>query len=339
MTVWTELWGFQHDDALLMWDELKPVPTRPLSQRFVDTYAGFEGVSLLLWSLWQQGLAGEQLVPDLPVFGNAEVNLLAYIDTGEAARRMPWQRGEEGRKYYQEEEKQELPENFTRHHLNEWTTSQSALINIALWDKLEIEGLKGKRGQSVILAADASVTGDSTALAVLAYDHTTDTVQELETHIWEPPKNGKMDYTVTLEPEIYRCLKFYKVLGIAYDAYQLHDLMTRLRKDLRKDEEYIYDFPQGQERVLADTALLQRIRQERYVHTDNNKLREHAQNADGKAAGENAIRIIKRSTRHQVDGLVANSMGAWRLMELLRGKPKNTPRKIGGGGARLYGVR
>ena len=160
LTVWTELWGFQYDDALLMWDELKPVLTRPLSQRFVDTYAGFEGISDLLWQMWQQSLAGERLHDELPVYGNEAAGLCAYIDQGTAARRMPWQLGAVGQAYYAEQELTERPENYQRHHLNYWATSTSQLINIALWDRLEYE--QRPKFDEVVIGVDASVSGDCT---------------------------------------------------------------------------------------------------------------------------------------------------------------------------------
>jgi len=131
LTVWTELWGFQYEDALLMWDELKPVLTRPLSQRLIDTYAGFKGESKLLWGIWQNGLEGERLHDELPIYGNEAAGLIAYIDTGIEARRMPWQQGEVGEQYYIEQEHTERPENVQRHHYNFWADNTSALFSVS----------------------------------------------------------------------------------------------------------------------------------------------------------------------------------------------------------------
>lgn len=310
LTLWTELWGFQYDEALLMWDELKPVPTRVLSQRFIDTYAGFEGVSALLKKLWDLGLMGERLHDSLPIYGNREAGLCAYIDTGVEARRMPWQRGIEGQRYYAEQEASENPLNYRRHHLNEWVTSQDALIEMPMWDALEMEGPMAV--ERVVVGVDASVSGDCTALSVVGLD-TDGTIIEASTQIWKP--NGKLDYGQTLEPALEAVLTRYKVVCVAYDPYQLHDLMTRLEKKYRRV--VWYAFPQGGERLQADTALVNRIRQGTLIHSGNQALREHVQNADGKMSGDSALRIVKRQQDRPVDGVVALSMGAWKAAELL----------------------
>lgn len=324
LSVWTELWGFQYEEALLMWDELKPVPTRPLSQRFVDTYAGFEGMSELLWEWWQAGLAGERLHDELPIYGNEAAGLIAYIDTGTEARRMPWQLGAEGEAYYREQALTERPENYRRHHLNEWATSVDSLINIALWDRLE--GDEGQAaGGGIFIGADAAVSGDCTALSVIHYDPGKDFVSELETYIWTPPQHGKLDYDLTLLPALQDVLKRYRVVGVAYDEYQLHSLMTREAKNHRKVDWYA--FPQGGERIKADTALVNRIRQGTLQHSGNQELREHVQNADGKASGDSALRIVKRASDKHIDAVVSLSMAAWRAAELMR-QPRQAARQI-----------
>lgn len=323
LTVWTELWGFQYEDALRMWDELKPVPTNPLSQRFVDTYAGFEGESELLWQLWQMGLKGERLHDSLPVFGVPEAGLIAYIDTGVEARRMPWQTPH----YYAQQEKIETPQSYQRHHLNEWTTSQIALVDMAVWDMQTppppLPVTHG--GVRVVAAVDASVSGDCTAVSVCTLLSTGPSplvgegedhqwyVVELETHIFEPEGN-KLDYAVTLRPCLDNILKRFRVMRIVYDPYQLHDFMTQLKKEVRVT---IEEFSQAGERLKADTALVNAVRQGTLWHQGNEKLRRHIQNADGKASGDKAIRIVKRATNKPVDGAVALSMAAWTARQVL----------------------
>lgn len=308
LTVWTELWGFQYEEALLMWDELKPVPTRPLSQRFVDTYAGFEGVSALLKEWWDKGLAGERLDDELPVYGNEASGLIAYIDTGEEARRMPWQTGETGAAYYREQANTERPENYDRHHLNKWAASTDRLLNIALWDRLENDI---PPVMEVVLGVDASVSGDCTALVAVAYDPNTDMVYEVGTQVWTPPQGGVLDYEDDLIPQIHANMRQYRVIGVAYDPYQLHQVMTTLSKQYRSVD--FYPFPQTGERIQSDTDLLTRIRQGTLTHTGNDALREHLQNADAKASGDKAIRIVKRANDKHIDAVVALSMAAWRI--------------------------
>lgn len=124
LTVWTELWGAENQDARRFWDEMTPIPTVPDSLRLVETYAGYDGESELLYSLYDAGLSGHQMTagelaeivcrPDIegesyqdfvdcwhetngdpdvliPVWRNDNASLGMYWDSGLNARRMPWQ--------------------------------------------------------------------------------------------------------------------------------------------------------------------------------------------------------------------------------------------------------
>lgn len=335
LTTWTELHGYVYEENERMFAEMQPVPTQLLSQRFCESYAGYEGESMLLWRLWETGLGGERLHDEYPIFGNEAAGMIAYIDQGIEARRMPWQVGDIGRKYYAEQQRNELPHEFDRVHNNVWVNAQNAFIEVAMWDGLEGPSLippkhGGETGiVRVVIGADASVSGDCTALSVVAYDPDGDVVEEIATFIWEPSGGMKLDYALTLKPELKRWLdspplthpkhggeiRGVQVVCVAYDEYQLHDVMTQIAKDYRKS--LFYAFPQGGERLKADTSLLNRIRHGKLMHSGNHRLREHVQNADGKASGDSAIRIVKRKENKPVDGLVALSMAAWKAAELL----------------------
>jgi hypothetical protein len=65
ITVFDELWGYTSERAQRLWDEMVPVPTRKVSVRLTVTYAGFEGESELLESLYKCGLQGEEVEPGL----------------------------------------------------------------------------------------------------------------------------------------------------------------------------------------------------------------------------------------------------------------------------------
>jgi hypothetical protein len=134
MTIWTELWGAENEDAKRFWDEMPPINTVSDSLRVVETYAGYDGESELLRGLYDRGQEGHQMsagelasfvcrpgVPGeeyqdyvnawhetdgdpevlIPVWYNDIASLCMYWDEGLRARRMPWQHmfeplGEEG---------------------------------------------------------------------------------------------------------------------------------------------------------------------------------------------------------------------------------------------------
>ena len=56
LTLWDELWTYISETSRRMWIEMTPIqiPGVPVSLRFVSTYAGFEGESDLLWSLYDK---------------------------------------------------------------------------------------------------------------------------------------------------------------------------------------------------------------------------------------------------------------------------------------------
>lgn len=158
LTLWTELWGFVNKDALRFWAEMAPSPTRPISIRFIETYAGFVGESELLEGLYEsivmngkqltvrdlkealgdqyeEGCFAEAVNDDDPVPIYTNGRLCAYWDSGEQARRMPWQKGEHGANYYTTEADTQTEAQYRRLHLNEWVSAESEFIPIELWDK------------------------------------------------------------------------------------------------------------------------------------------------------------------------------------------------------------
>lgn len=312
LTTWTEFHGYVYEENNRMWAELQPVPTQPLSFRFVESYAGYEGESMLLWDLWQRGLKGRRVLDEFPVYA-AEGGLIAYIDTGKEARRMPWQ---QDISYYIQAQTEELPHEYMRVHENRWAQTQNAFIDLAVWDSLIDHRPPGSADQRrrVVLAADASVTGDCTALTAVSYDPETDTAIEERTQVWSPD-GVPLDYSETLEPAIHDAFKRFNVVKLVCDPYQLHDMITRLQK--RYGEAAVQAFDQGAARVESDTALLMRLRQGRFRHRGDPTVRTHVQNADTKAAGDKAIRIIKRKQTAPIDAVIAISMAAQMAHELL----------------------
>lgn len=124
MTVWTELWGAENEEAKRFWDEMPPINTVPDSLRIVETYAGYDGESELLHGLYLRGIEGHQMTagelasfvcrpgvqgeefedyvnawhetkgdPEvlIPVYYNDAASQFMYWDDGIRARRMPWQ--------------------------------------------------------------------------------------------------------------------------------------------------------------------------------------------------------------------------------------------------------
>jgi phage terminase large subunit-like protein len=222
---WSELWGYTHEKSLRLWDEMTPVPTRPRSIRWVETYAGFEGESSLLIDQHRLATSPDRGarrltrddVPDwpsdapevheLPLYVNATARMITYWDDGENARRMPWQTSE----YYQAQAASLRPEAFDRLHKNIWVSSVSTLIPPEWWDNCrarpdelqhnDLDPNVVSPDEPVIISVDASVSGDCTG-AVTVTRHPKDATRTLLrlAREWRPMGGHKLNYSITLEP-------------------------------------------------------------------------------------------------------------------------------------------
>lgn len=359
-TFWSELWGYTLEASQRLWDELTPVPTRPRSIRFVETYSGFEGESLLLieqYDLATSPLRGaRQLtrddVPDwpcpgdpheLPLYVNPLARTLAYWDTGETARRMPWQTPA----YYQEQAISLRPEAFDRLHLNKWVSSTSSFIPPEWWDACRISAPDPNIDMShtpLVLAADASVSGDCSAIVAVHRDPKDPDNKVILSSLesWTPPPGGTINYSLTIEPSLRRLItghihplhescsthSYLEALGpctpvqprnvalLTYDMYQLHDMMTRFRNE---GLVWVKSFSQGGDRMVADYQLFTFIRDRRISHYGDPASREHIANAAAKQSpGENTkLRIVKKSKASKIDIVVATSMATYECKRLL----------------------
>lgn len=339
LTIWEELWGFIHKDALRFWAEVAPSPARPDSVRLIVTYAGYEGESELLWNLYNQtvkegrqlrvkdvrkatGAFAESPNPDdpLPCYINQSARMFAYWDSGEQARRMPWQQGERGKTYYASEAATQTPQQFQRLHLNEWVSGESEFVPIQWWDACNEGPAPLPEGSTVplVVAVDAAVTGDCFGLAVVSRHpdpkRAADSVRLRMHQKWTPSKGSALDFN---DPELalrYVCTRF-NVVEVCYDAYQLHDFCNRLRKEGLGN---FQEFSQGEPRLQADTALYQLIANRRIAHGGELEVREHIQNCNVKLQKDedSKMRLIKKAENRKIDLAVCISMAAYECLRL-----------------------
>lgn len=343
LTIFTELWGYQSEASRRLWVETTPSPTRATSMRWVETYAGFQGESDLLEVLYNLGMAGRQLnafeIGDLsafveapnwdslvPCWVNENAGLFMYWDSGSMCRRMPWQKGERGERYYREQEATLTPNQFRRLHWNEWTGAESEFIPIEWWDAcLDPVPLAPGERTPLVVAVDASVTGDCTAVSVTSRHpagkenkELKDDICERLTRIWVPAVQvaGEMDYDATVTPVVDGLIRDYNVVEVGYDPYQLHQWAVNQRK--KTPAAWYREFGQGEERLKADKGLYDLIRRRGMHHTGNPQLREHIQNCVAKMpkGEDNKLRLEKKAANRKIDGAVALSMACAECLRL-----------------------
>lgn len=345
-TFWSELWGYTLEASRRLWDEMTPVPTRPRSIRFVETYAGFENESTLLIEHFEkctspdrgarrvtrEDLAAVNLTwpfpedrdPLLPLYVNPQLRSLAYWDDSPTARRMPWQTPE----YYTTQASEMRPEVFDRLHNNFWVSSTSTFIPKEWWiacavhDADQVPPLR--KDEPVVLAADASVSGDCTSLEVVSRNPNAELRRQRHTvarlsRTFTPPPGGQLNYNAPggFKDTINLWCNTYNVVELAYDPYQLHDVMTTLR-----DQAVVWTrpFSQGDERMVADFGLYTDIRDRKILDaTGDPSLAEHLNNANAKIPKDSntKLRIVKKSENKKIDNAVALSMANYECKRLL----------------------
>lgn len=169
----------------------------------------------------------------------------------------------------------------------------------------------------VVLSLDAaegrSGVGDTFG-AVLVMRHPnrhTDGVAIVATRNWEAPFEFP-----EIDAWVRTVCHSYNVIMIAYDPFQLVDMMQRVNREVGVP---IKRFDQGKRRAMADRLLYDLIIQKRIVHTGDPALREHVGNCRAKLQpGEDSkLRMIKKAPHRKIDLAVAMSMGAFQCLKLL----------------------
>lgn len=299
LLIFSELWAWKHDAAKRMWSEATLSPTKfGQSQRWVETYAGFDGGSPVLQPLYEMGVKqGQRLDDDLELYANGSI--LALWNT---QPRHSWQTPE----YYQSEAQILHPSELDRMHRNKWTAPKEAFVPKEWWDNCRGDVPETAPKEMWVIALDAAVSGD--CFAIVACSRVGDKVYVRYCQIWKPPLGGKIDYE-PIEEELLRLCKEHVIARVVYDETQLHDMTNRLRK---KAVASFAKFDQGKAREIADKDLYDNIRDRSIIHSGEPDLSEHVNNAAAEIdKKESKLRIVKRSNDKKIDAAVALSMAAY----------------------------
>lgn len=319
LIIFSELWGAKQKAAAQMWSEMTLSPLKfGRSQRWVETYAGFEGESPILEMLYRQGTKeGRRLdlsytdeqgtyhdLSALNVYANGPARLFCLWNVYPW---LPWQTPE----YYAQEEAILEPSEFLRMHRNKWASSLDKFVPdewiLACRDDYMPPM---EKDQPVVLVSDAAISGDCFGVLMLSgrgngyYD-------VRYARAWYPPKGGKIAFSTQdqdgPEDEIRRLINTYNVIEWVYDPYQLEDMAGRFKQELLC---YVYGFNQGMQRAIADKKLQDVIKARQIKHRGDPVLLEHIQNANASREGDDKrLRLVKRNPEAKIDLAVCLSMG------------------------------
>lgn len=320
LIVFSELWGAHEQAQRRMWAEMTLSPLKfGKSQRWVETYAGYQGESELLYSLYDQGvLHGRRLTlpgaPDgLEVYASDAARMLVLWNT---VPRLPWQT----RAYYEQEAAAlaSQPGAFDRMHRNQWVSSTEAFVDLAVWDARRGEIPPLDASTPIVLGVDAAEKGDCFSIVATSRVPGRDkTIAVRYCRNWTPPPGGRISFRGTPDAPgpiamLEWLIEHHNVVCLAYDPTKLE----LAAQDLA-GKAWMYEFSQAGEREVGDKLLRDLILQGRLYHSGEPELREHVGNANAQAAGRDKehIRIVKKGSGH-IDACVALSMSAKKNLEL-----------------------
>lgn len=315
----SEMWGYRQEAKERLWTEMTIPPTLyGYALRWVESYAGYEDESTILWNLYDNGVNHGVRHPqlmDLPVYING-----SQFTYWNHEAMMPWQTKE----YYEDEAKLMLPNEFLRIHKNMWVSATSSLFdNMVPWDKCIDERagpLKPGDDTPMVIALDASISGDASAVIGVtrhpddSWDAPVRRVMVRESHVFYPPAGAKLNYSQTLEPLVRQMCQDFNVYKVVYDPYQLHKMCTDLSMDGVAAFE---EFDQGRRRSKADKQLYDCIIMRSLRHNGDPELRQHVQNCAAKSEGaSNTLRFVKKAAGRPIDMAVALSMATDEVLRL-----------------------
>lgn len=264
----------------------------------------------------------------VPVWVNDQASLAMYWDSGLIARRMPWQQQGDDRadEYYRGQEAILPPNAFRRLHLNEWVGAESQFVPAEAWEACAheheknnwapIEPIKSGDRTTLVCGIDAAVSGDCFGIIIVSRcPHQHDCVDIRGYKLWNPKDSGGLiDYD---EPEAFlrASCKTNNIVQIAYDPYQLENMMQKFRKDQLA---WCEPFAQGSERLVGDRQLYDMVIERRIHHAGSADITQHVSNANAKVQKDedSKMRIVKKISNRKIDLVVALSMASARCMYL-----------------------
>ncbi len=200
----------------------------------------------------------------------------------------------------------------------------------------------------IVLGVDAGVTNDLFAIVAVSRHPDRPLEQEVAVRavrVWRPEDGREIDYDAVEDWIRAVCLggcvaghpnsrgglsrvegcdacrdnirvPAHNVVQIAYDQYQLVDMMQSLSRDRVA---WCNKFDQGTARLKADANLRQLIITRRITHRNDPTLNQHVRNANAETSPkeDTRLRIVKRNASAKIDALVATSMAAAECLRLI----------------------
>jgi len=295
LTIFDELWAYDSERALRLYEEQTPPPTLAEAFIFIVSYAGFTGESTVLEKLHDRGRKGKRLSRQYEVTADAGLCMF-WSHTA----RQPWQT-----KAYYAEQRRILRENtFRRLHRNEWVSAESQFISAEQWDSIVDRNLSpALNGKAVFVGVDLGVKSDSSAVVAVGWDSTGKKLVTAFHKIWRPTR-GKpvnLDDVKQYVQEIYR---LHCVQGILADPSQCFLLIQQLASLGIT----VTEFPQTvSNTVKMGETLFSLVRDGNLIAYKSPELRGHVLNATG-VETPSGVRMVKGKSTRKIDAAISLGM-------------------------------
>jgi hypothetical protein len=295
----TELWAYTQERARRLWDETVPVPTKAISCRFVDTYAGFEGESELLEELYKQGLKGKLIGPDLYAQPGSMLMYWSHQP------RAPWQTPA----WLTSMRAQLRPNAFLRMITNVWVSGEEAFVDAEWWEKCKDANARPVIADptlQVFGGVDGSVKHDYTAIVLTAWDYQTKRVRLVYFRVFKPSFLNPIDFERDVEGTLLDLRRRFALREVRYDPYQLQASAQRL---IRAGVPMV-EFPQTPANLTeASTNLFELIKGANLVVYPDAAL-DKAIKQTVAVETPRGWRLAKEKTSARIDVVVALAMAA-----------------------------
>lgn len=260
---YSEFWGYIEENKRRLFTEMTLPPTLyGKSIRWIESYAGFMGISDLLWEMYSLGKEGYPH-PDFidltgrdgepVVYVNPRAHVFMYWDT---LPRMIWQNDE----YYQQEAQILSDSEFQRIHQNQWVSPLGSFVHSSWWEACADTSLPKLLENSdvpCVLGIDAAITGDCAALVLVTRDphNPASDVAIRYVKVFKPKPGRPIMIEEQIGKEIRDLAKRFNIVCVAYDNYQMEGLAQNYRRgnvNLTQEEQNFYkDKPQELVEYLA----------------------------------------------------------------------------------------
>jgi phage terminase large subunit-like protein len=293
-----ELWAYASERAHRLFDELVPPPTRQTACRLTVTYAGFAGESTLLESLYERGMAQPEIAPNLHA---GDGILMAWHHEPVA----PWQDA----RWLADMRRSLRPNQYRRMIENYPVSADATFIDLDMWDAIvdpRLGHMVSDHSLACYAGVDASVKHDSTALALVTFDHTNQRVRLCDHCIFMPTPAHPIDFVKSVEATLIDWHARFNLRAVYYDPFQMASTAQRLSQAYLK----MCEFPQSIPNLTAMAENLYELVKGRSFSTYPDADIRTAIARSVAVEGSRGWKISKEKQSHKIDIVVALGMAA-----------------------------